>query len=164
MKFQKKLHPRTIVQILFHPWKFTIGLSASCYTHWFKCQCSRPSYLFTLNVWHEQGHWGWRGLVIHELRQREHAEKVWLVINFVACSNLSAIWIKCSKIIYEHLRTSQTHLWHQIYQTDDNEDNKNFSNPFAEHQIYIARCWQILRHSSSAFWRCGNGFCSLNNL
>jgi hypothetical protein len=34
-------------------------------------------------------------------------------------------------------RTCKTHLWHQICQTDDEEDNKNFSNPSAEHQIYI---------------------------
>jgi len=58
MKFQNKLCPWTIVQILIHTWKFTIGSSASCYTHWFKCQQSMPSYLCTLNVWHEEGHCG----------------------------------------------------------------------------------------------------------
>ncbi len=69
-----------------------------------------------------------------------------------------------SKKWWRRQKAFLTHLWHLIYQIDDEEDNKNFSNPFAKHKIYITICWQILRHFSSTFWRCGNRFCSLINL
>jgi hypothetical protein len=42
----------------------------------------------------------------------------------------------------------------KIYQTNDE----------VEHKIYISKCWKKIKHFSSAFWRCGNGLCSLINL
>jgi hypothetical protein len=143
MKFQNKLCPWTIVQILIHTWKFTIGSSASCYTHWFKCQCSPPSYLCTLNVWHEQGHCGVKRTSYSWVTTKGTCHTCWKgLVGHKFCCMIKPI---CGIRSIKQMIKKTTRI----------------SNPFAEHQIYITGCRQILRHSSSAFWRCGNGFCTI---
>ncbi len=113
MKFQNKLCPWTITQILIHTWKFTVGSSASCYTHWFKCQCSPPSYLCTLNVWHEQGHCGEKKTSYSWVTTKGTCHTCWkgLVGHKFCCMIKPICGIRSIKqMIKKTTRISQTHL------------------------------------------------------
>jgi hypothetical protein len=51
------------------------------------------------------------------------------------------------KAIFNQYNTDDKTLMKISPSPDDEEDDKNFSNPSAEHQIYITRCWRILWRS-----------------
>jgi len=113
MKFQNKFCPWTIVQILIHPWKFTTGSSASCYTHWFKCQRSLPSYLFTLHVWHEQGHCGVKRTSYSWVTTKGTCHTCWKgFIGHKFCCMIKPICgiTSIKQMIKKTTRISQTHL------------------------------------------------------